>query len=147
MKKLIPLLIIILIVLSAAGPDKRYKLKHEEDNVKVYYRWKKRFRFNGKDERTLVLYLANENDYRVQVSFTIDIYKKVFLSSSSDTLTYCLPPNYEISGNFRDLEFSTEGTALDSAQSNNMVEWEINDFKVEKNDTCTVRANWRSSGG
>ena len=147
MKKLIPLLIIILIVLSAAGPDKRYKLKHEEDNVKVYYRWKKRFRFNGKDERTLVLYLANENDYRVQVSFTIDIYKKVFLSSSSDTLTYCLPPNYEISGNFRDLEFSTEGTALDSAQSNDMVEWEINDFKVEKNDTCTVRANWRSSGG
>lgn len=146
MKKFIPLLIIILIVLSAAGPDKRYKLKHEEDNVKVYYRWKKRFSFSGKDERTLVLYLANENDYRVQVSFTIDIYKKVFLSSSSDTLTYCLPPNYEISGNFRDLEFSTEGTALDSARSNDMVEWEINNFNVEKNDTCTVRANWRSSG-
>ncbi|HYW97040.1 MAG TPA: hypothetical protein VE870_15710 [Bacteroidales bacterium] len=145
MKKIILSIVILTITLSAAGPDKRFKLKHEEDNVKVYYRWKKKFSFTGKDERTLLLYLANENDYRVMVTFSIDIYKNAFLSSSSDTLSYCIPPNYEISGNFRDLEFSTRGTALDSTKSDDkeMVEWEINDFSVARNETCTTRANWR----
>ena len=91
MKKIIPLFLVLSIFLSAAGPDKRFKLKHEEDHVKVYYRWKKRFNFKGNDERTLLLYLANENNYRVQVSFTIDIFTDVFQSASSDTLILLYP--------------------------------------------------------
>lgn len=145
MKKIIPIFFVLAIVLSAAGPDKRFKLKHEEDNVKVYYRWKDRFNFNRENEKTLLLYLANENNYRVMVTFTIDIYKNAFLSASSDTLTYCIPPNHNITGNFRHLEFSTSGTALDTTGPDNkdFVEWEINNFNVVQNDTCSMRANWR----
>ena len=145
MKTLIPILFILAFVLSAAQPDKRFRLKKEEDHVKVYYRWKKRFSLHKKDQRTLLLLLANENDYRVQVSFTIDIFRNAFQSSSSDTLIYCIPPNYEISGNFRKLEFSMQGTALDTARHDDqeLVEWEINDFSVSKNDTCVTRANWK----
>ena len=143
MKPVVPILILLSVLFTSAGPGKRYRLKHEEDNVKVYYRWKKPSVFGAKDARTLVLYLANENDYRVNVFFTIDVFNNVFLSASSDTLMYCIPPNYEISGNFRKLEFSTEGTPLDSTGNDELVEWEINDFNVERNDTCTTGANWR----
>ncbi len=144
MKKIVFIFPALMFILSSAGPDKRFILKHEEDNVKVYYRWKKTI-FSPEDTRTLLLYLSNENDYRVQVSFTIDIFSDVFLSASSDTLTYCIPPHYEITGNFRDLEFSVEGTALDSTGNDRMVEWEINDFSVARNDSCVTSANWRSA--
>jgi hypothetical protein len=147
MRKIIPLILALTVLTSATGPDKRFILKHEEDNVKVYYRWKKRGALSGKEQRTLVLYLANENNYRVQVSFTIDIFSGAFESSSSDTMMYCIPPDYEITGNFRDLEFSVEGTALDTSATGNkdMVEWEINDFNVARNDSCSMSANWREA--
>ncbi len=145
MKALIPIVVILSVAFSSVQPDKRFKLKHDEDNVKVYYRWKNHSNPGGKAEKTLVLYLANENDYRVQVRFCIDIYKSAFLSSSSDTLTYCIPPDYRITGNFRHLEFSLEGTALDTTGNDEGTDWEINDFSVVKNDTCVTSTNWRNA--
>ncbi len=93
---------------SSTSPGGRYTFKYEAGGVKVYYRWKRNFPLFQPRGTNLELYLANENSYRVSVSFMIDVYKNALLEYSSDSLNYCIPPNYEINGRFRHLAFDPD---------------------------------------
>ena len=129
----------LLVFFKASGQD--FTLKHEEDSVKIYYRWKEARFFNPDKEKTLLLFLANENDQKVKVSFTVNIYRNIRLEYSSDTMRYCVPANYELTGRYRNLEFSMKNVPLKELEEGKL-EWEIENFIVEENPDCEPGTDW-----
>lgn len=122
-------------------PNQSYKFLEEKDNVKIYYKWKKKFPYGQNVQRNLILYIDNNNDENVAVNFSVDIFVNAVRHSSSGILNYCLPSDYEITGRFKNLAFDT-GLSWNELNSDSIM-WEINSLKVEKYDgDCKTQSNW-----
>lgn len=124
-----------------AQPNNSFELKESKNDVSIYYKWVKEFPWGKGADRNLILYIDNKNSENVSVNFTVDIYVKAILHKSSGALNYCLPPDYEIKGKFKDLGFDT-GLSWDEMSSDSVM-WEINELKVsEYEGDCVTQSNW-----
>jgi len=124
-----------------AQPNQSFTIVDSLDKVTIYYKWERKFPYVKDNDRNLVLYIQNRNDKNVSVSFSIDIFVRAFVYSTSGMLTYCLPPNYELTGRFRHLAFDT-GLSWPQIQSDT-VTWNIDELKVQAcNQDCKPQMDW-----
>ena len=130
------LIIIFLNSLPAVAQGGGYKQKTQVDKVIISAKWRKEKPLKRDSKYLLYLQLRNLNNYQVKVNFEVVYYWKAQFHSSSGIKTYCLRPTSKIKGKKWNLAFTSE-FIIDNKFLDPLFYWDIGNFEVIKDSTCT----------
>ena len=135
MKIITTAIIVSLISLNVFGQEER-PVKKEQDNVVITYEFSE---LKGKraeeGPQDLCLFLKNNNDYDVEISFSLAFFSEGLVDEESAVLKLCAPAGKELKGKKLGLCWLiTEEN--DQKIKANTFDWDVNDLTIEKTNSC-----------
>lgn len=134
MKKIVLILLVQILVGSTIifAQDQFSKIE-SIDNVTFYYNWKHSKFFKKHSPLVLVIKATNDNDYKVNATFTVDFYWDAVHHSTSDKQTFKLKSHKSVIGTMRRMGFESNEFTNEQLLSDRFT-IELNGIKVIKVD-------------
>jgi len=141
MKDLRPYVLLFLFLTFFANlqAQKGYKNEYKtQDGVTVLYKLSHEKFFDKSSPLHLRLKIINNNDYPVEVSFSVFMEIGITDIKKSELVVICLAPGKSAMGKLHGLHFDTEVNDIKLFE-NNEIEWYIEPLTITKTELCVKK--------
>ncbi len=115
--------------------QKQFKELTSVDGMDVLYMWQTKKKSKPGEVTILKLKFRNNNDYRVQMNFTVDFYYKAIRKASSEEQSVCVMSDKVAVLNVKKLGFDKGSFTNEQIMSEDFI-LELSDVSVKKSPNC-----------
>lgn len=129
------LILILTGTTQEASSQRRYVDHSIVDGVEIQYRWANSKWLDSSSPLELRLKIKNNNDYPVEVSYTIEFFMGPMHEESSDVTELCINPKLAKTGRINGMYYQSSSLSNQQLESDEFT-WEIEDLEIVEVESC-----------